>query len=57
MGELRLSAVLPVIRASVQVHHREDEDAVGFTGVEYTERETVDQATPNVAFKNGPCFG
>jgi hypothetical protein len=41
----------------VQVHHREDEDAVGFTTVEYTEGETVGQATANVAFKNGPCLG
>jgi len=50
-------SVLPVIRVTVHVHHREDENLVCFDTVEYAVRKTIGQTTADIVFKPRPHSG
>jgi len=49
-----LVSVLPVARASMQMHHRQNVDAVALDGIEDAVREAVNKTAANVALQDRP---
>lgn len=51
-----LNTASPIARLAIAMHDSDEEDVVGFNGVEYGIRKNVDKITSNVVFKNSPAI-